>query len=216
MSSQTSAEDHLCPICCCPTSVWCARCRDTRYCSSEHLINARRNGHFRECKPNHTLSVDISRDIVAPSAATPKIIAVSALIFMPHDRKIDIAVVQYMADASMGGGVALTPLLQEWFTESVPEALVIMEGVGGVALRRPLQIWYCPKSVQRGAPVNRAIRHFTAEAATTAWCGAVVALKYSGTRRQAYVDATASDLPALSAYFLQYTSYDTPLEGTSS
>jgi len=79
-----------------------------------------------------------------------------------------------------------------------------MQGLNGEPLRFPLQVWYSPTMLTRGHPINRAIIHVTSGAAEKPWAGPVVVLKYNGSRRQGYMDASVNDLPALSAYFLSY------------
>lgn len=95
-------------------------------------------------------------------------------------------------------------MVERFFTDSQPSTIILGQGLNGEPLRFPLQIWYCAVSLQRGSPVNEAIRRITSGAAMKPWCGPVVVLKYSGSRRQGYSDAGSNDLPSLSAYFLAY------------
>ena len=96
------------------------------------------------------------------------------------------------------------PMVQHFFPESNPHAIILTQGLNGEALRFPLHIWFCHVSLSRGAPINRAVQRITSGAAPTPWCGPVVVLKFNGSRRQGYTDAGSNDLPALSAYFLTY------------
>ena len=97
-----------------------------------------------------------------------------------------------------------TPLVKDYFQEAQPQALVLTQGLNGEPLRFPLHIFYCPVSLQRGSPVNRSIYRITSGAAARHWPGPVVVLKFNGSRRQSYSDASTNDLPALSAYFLAF------------
>ena len=101
-------------------------------------------------------------------------------------------------------GVCPTPLVQEFFTDSQPQSVVLTQGLNGDSLRFPLHLYYCPVSLARGTPVNRAIYRITSGAAPKAWSGPVLVLKFNGSRKQGYSDASTNDLPALSAYFLNY------------
>jgi len=80
----------------------------------------------------------------------------------------------------------------------------LTEGFNNEPLRFPLLIWYSWTSLKKGAPVNRAIPSITKHAACKAWCGPVIVLKFSGSLKLGYRDATATDFPVLSAYFLAY------------
>jgi len=100
-------------------------------------------------------------------------------------------------------GNSPTPILDPYFDDQ-PIPIVLMQGLNGEPLRFPLQVWYSPTMLTRGHPINRAIIHVTSGAAEKPWAGPVVVLKYNGSRRQGYMDASANDLPALSAYFLSY------------
>lgn len=115
-----------------------------------------------------------------------------------------IITVQCRPQGAASQGICPFPLLQDYFPESVPNTIILTQGLNGEPLRFPLHIWYCPTSLQRGSPVNRAIFRITSGAAAKQWCGPVVVLKFNGSRRQGYSDAGSNDLPALSAYFLAY------------
>ena len=111
---------------------------------------------------------------------------------------------QCRPQGTISQGICPTPLLQDYFREGVPNTIILTQGLNGEPLRFPLHIWYCPTSLQRGSPVNRAIYRITSGTAPKPWCGPVVVLKFNGSRRQGYSDAGTNDLPALSAYFLAY------------
>ena len=101
-------------------------------------------------------------------------------------------------------GTCPTPLIGDYFTEGAPQSIVLTSGLNNEPLRLPLHIFYCPTSLQRGTPLNRAIYRITSGAAERHWPGPVLVLKFNGSRRQSYSDASTNDLPALSAYFLAY------------
>jgi len=82
--------------------------------------------------------------------------------------------------------------------------MVLTSGLNGEPLRFPLHIFFDPLALSRGSPVNRAIYRITSGAAPRPWAGPVLVLKFNGSRRQNYTDASTNDLPALSAYFLSY------------
>lgn len=98
-------------------------------------------------------------------------------------------------------------MLSQYFPDapdSRPSDIVLTQGLNQEPLRFPLHIFYCPTALRNGMPVNRAIFRITSGAAQRAWSGPVVVLKFNGSRRQSYTDATTNDLPALSAYFLSF------------
>lgn len=101
-------------------------------------------------------------------------------------------------------GVCPTPLVQDFFMESQPQAVVLTQGLNGDSLRFPLHLFYCPVSLARGSPVNRSVSRITSNAAPKHWSGPVLVLKFNGSRKQGYADASTNDLPALSAYFLNF------------
>ncbi|KAG8750441.1 hypothetical protein FRC14_000496 [Serendipita sp. 396] len=83
-------------------------------------------------------------------------------------------------------------------------SVVLTHGLNGEPLRFPLHLFYVPEALAKGTPVNRSIYKLTNGLAPRKWSGNVIALKYSGTRRQAYSDCTTNDLPALVSYFLSF------------
>jgi len=107
--------------------------------------------------------------------------------------------------AVVGGTTRPPPIVQSYFKDSQPCAIVLTQGSNGEPLRYPLHIFYCPLSLSQGSPVNNAIKGITGGAqAKKPWCGPVLVMKFNGSRRQGYSDATSSDFAALSAYFLAY------------
>lgn len=107
--------------------------------------------------------------------------------------------------AVVDGATCPAPVVQSHFTESQPYAVILTQGLNGEPLRYPLHIFYCPLSLSRGSPLNNAIKRITGGAqAKKPWCGTVLVMRFNGSRRQGYSDATSSDFTALSAYFLSY------------
>ncbi|KZP30467.1 hypothetical protein FIBSPDRAFT_814748 [Athelia psychrophila] len=190
--------NYPCTLCCRPTSMWCSRCQKSWYCSPEHLQSDWPR-HRRECTP-----AQINNTIAMPPPAEPEVIQVSAILFSPEEERPRIITIDCMPSVATKDGPAPMPLLESFFPEGRPEAIVLTQGLSGEPLRFPLHVWYSPSSLARGKPVNRSIYHITSGAARKPWCGTVIALKFSGSRRQAYSDAGSNDLPALSAYFLAY------------
>jgi len=138
--------------------------------------------------------------VTAPS----HLVTVTALYFPSEQDRPQIVPVHCQPPHTPQHGVCPTPLVQDFFSDSPAQSLVLTQGLNDDTLRFPLHLFYCPVSLARGAPVNRAIHHITSGAARKPWSGPVLVLKFSGTRKQGYVDASTNDLPALSAYFLNY------------
>ncbi|KAH9943817.1 hypothetical protein B0H21DRAFT_695102 [Amylocystis lapponica] len=196
-----SLISHPCTVCCQPTTMWCSRCQNAWYCSPDHL-QSDWSRHRREC-----VAINASQQsnmIATPPPVQQQLITVSAILFTPEDDHSRIVPVQCRPQGSNSQGICPMPLVQNLFTESVPSTIILTQGLNGEPLRFPLHIWYCPTSLQRGSPVNRAIYRITSGAAAKPWCGPVIVLKFNGSRRQGYADAGSNDLPALSAYFLAY------------
>ena len=107
--------------------------------------------------------------------------------------------------AAVDGTPCPAPIVQSYFTENQPYAVILTQGLNGEALRYPLHIFYCPLSLSRGSPVNSAIKRITGGGqAKKPWCGPVLVMRFNGSRRQGYSDASSSDFTALSTYFLAY------------
>ncbi|KAI0796223.1 hypothetical protein C8Q75DRAFT_711382 [Abortiporus biennis] len=194
---------HPCTVCCRSTSLWCSRCQRAWYCSPEHLQNDW-SRHRRECIPVSTNQQLAANALAPPYPVQPELITVSAILFRPDEERSRIIQVQCRPQGTASQGLCPTPLIQEYFPEGLPSTIILTQGLNGEPLRFPLHIWYCPTSLQRGSPPNRAISRITSGAATKSWSGPVVVLKFNGTRKQGYSDAGSNDLPALSAYFLAY------------
>lgn len=107
--------------------------------------------------------------------------------------------------AAVDGATCPAPMVQDYFTENQPYAVILTQGLNSEPLRYPLHIFYCPLSLSRGSPVNSAIKRITGGGqAKKPWCGPVLVMRFNGSRRQGYSDASSSDFTALSAYFLAY------------
>ncbi|KAJ8095087.1 hypothetical protein PM082_010306 [Marasmius tenuissimus] len=198
--------NHPCTVCCNPTSMWCSRCQGAWYCCPEHLQSDWPR-HRKECVPAaHNTSTSYGVNMIAtPPPAEPQYISVSAILFAPEEERPRIITVNCRpASRSSHGGMCPIPIVQSYFPDGVSEGIVLTQGLNGEALRFPLHLWYSPTALQKNSPVNRSIYNITSGSAPKAWCGAVVVLKYNGSRRQGYADAGSNDLPALSAYFLAY------------
>jgi hypothetical protein len=160
--------------------------------------------------------------IATPPPAEPQIVTVTAIYFKPEDGMYEprpthdtfelifhlerprVISVDCRPSHKPSQGICPIPLIQSFFPDGPCEGIILTQGLNGEPLRFPLHLWYSPASLKKGAPVNRAIAHITSDAAPKAWCGPVIVLKFSGSRRQGYADAGTNDLPALSAYFLAY------------
>ncbi|KDQ50707.1 hypothetical protein JAAARDRAFT_41800 [Jaapia argillacea MUCL 33604] len=189
----------LCKVCLQPTSTWCSRCEQAFYCSPAHS-QADWPRHRRECVP-------VSQNTIAtPPLYQQPLVTVSAILFQPELERPRIVTVncQPLSAPSPHGSCPI-PMLRDFFPDSPnPSHVVLTAGLNNEPLRFPLHLFYCPNSLNRGSPVNRAIHRITSGAAPKAWCGPVVVLKFNGSRRQGYGDAGNNDLPALSTYFLAY------------
>ena len=180
------------------------------------------NRHRNECMPVSTQAN--SQLIRTPSPAPLEIIKVAGLLFFPSQgpsfcylhslldggssKKVNSAERPQMVtvNCQICEGMQVkscpTPLVQDYFTEGRPQVFVLTHGLSSEPLRFPLQIFYCPTSLSRGAPINKAIQRITAGAAAKPWAGPVLVLKFNGSRRQNYTDVSTNDLPTLSAHFL--------------
>jgi hypothetical protein len=197
--------NHPCLVCGHQTAMWCSRCQGAWYCCPEHLQSDWPR-HRRECvpAPPPTNEVQYNNMIVTPPPVEMQCIDVSAILFAPEEERPRMISVTCRPSSKPSHGMCPAPLVQPHFHDGLAEGIVLTQGLNGEPLRFPLHLWYSPTALSNGAPVNRAIYHITSGAAPKAWCGPVVVLKYNGSRRQGYTDAGSNDLPALSAYFLNY------------
>jgi len=192
---------YPCVVCCKATSMWCSRCQSTWYCCPEHL-NSDWQRHRRECVPT---TAGMQYPTSAPPPLEQRSADVSAVLFLPDEERARIVPVGCQGGSpATADGVCPAPLIEPFFTAGEPKSVILTQGLNNEALRFPLQLWYCPTSLQNRTPVNRAIERVCSGQAPRTWCGPVVVMKYNGSRRQGYTDAGPNDLPALSAYFLAY------------
>ncbi|KAH8832833.1 hypothetical protein DL96DRAFT_1583556 [Flagelloscypha sp. PMI_526] len=187
---------HPCFVCARPTSMWCGRCHCKWYCTPEHLQSDWPR-HRHECQA-------VSPTGMAPTTVESESSTVEAILFNPSEDRPRIITVDCKISRQPSRGITPIANVARYFPDGPPSDLVLTVGLNGEIMRFPLHLWYCPNSMERGSPQNRAVRQITAGAAQKPWCGPVVVLKYNGARRQGYFDASANDLPPLSAYFLEY------------
>lgn len=190
--------NNLCHVCSNPTTMWCSRCHNVWYCSPQHL---------QEDWPNHRLrcipaTFEDLGTLSGPISADRSLISIAGILLAPHDDRPRIVSIGCRMPSS-GEGLCPRPILGAFFPDGY-ESVVITQGLNGETLRFPIQIFYSPSDLGRNAPVNRAVRYITQGAAEKAWCGPVVALRYNGTRRNAYTDAGTNDISTLSSYFIAY------------
>jgi hypothetical protein len=174
--------------------------------------------HRRECVP---ITPSHSNMIATPPPVQAQLITVSAILFASQEGTLDpppnihlhlarladrprIITVNCEPPRMPVQGACPTPLIQGHFPGGQANNFILTQGLNGEPLRFPLQLWYSPGALAANGPINQAIFRITSGAAAKPWCGPVVVLKYSGSRRQGYSDAGSNDLPALSAYFLAY------------
>ncbi|KAF5384570.1 hypothetical protein D9757_007507 [Collybiopsis confluens] len=198
--------NEACTLCGRPTSMWCSRCQNAFYCCPEHLSTdwPRHRGECFPPRQNVSTSAYNVNMIATPPPAEPQYSTVTAILFAPEADRWTTTQVHCHPASRSAQGACPVPVLQMFFPDGVTEGIVLTQGLNGESLRFPLHLWYSPTALQRNAPVNRSIYNITCGSASKAWCGAVVVLKFNGSRRQGYTDASPNDLPALSAYFLAY------------
>ncbi|KAF7309453.1 MYND-type domain-containing protein [Mycena indigotica] len=184
-----------CRVCGRPTSQWCSRCNNAHYCSSEHR-NADWENHRGDCRSTPLL-------IATPPPIVTEVVRVPAILFAADEDRPRMVEIDCRPPHRPSQGLCPIPILQPYFN-SVPGQVVITQGLNGEVLRFPLHVFYSASALGIGSPVNHAVHHITSGAASRPWAGNVIALKFSGSRRQGYIAAGSNDLPALSAYFLSY------------
>ncbi|KAJ3862586.1 MAG: hypothetical protein NXY57DRAFT_1008487 [Lentinula lateritia] len=197
--------NQACTLCGNPCAMWCSRCQNTWYCCPEHLQTDWPR-HRRDCiSVSHNTTSGYSSNMIAtPPPAEPQYITVTAILFAPEADRWTTTQVHCRPTPRSSNGICPIPILQMFFPDGLTEGIVLTQGLNGENLRFPLHLWYSPTALQRSSPVNRSIYNITCGSASKAWCGPVVVLKFNGSRRQGYTDASPNDLPALSAYFLAY------------
>ena len=220
-----------CRLCGKTTAMWCGRCQNAWYCSPEHLQSVR--FLWGSTRPTLTLPpprtgpdtvvnawrfpppptplcqrANVKRSKRLPCFLRPAMVTTIHPISIFDDRltlSSDGPRTVEVSCAVVDGMACPAPIVQSYFTDNQPYAVILTQGLNGEPLRYPLHIFYCPQSLSRGSPVNNAIKRMTGGVqAKKPWCGPVLVMKFNGSRRQGYSDATSSDFTALSAYFLAY------------
>ncbi|KIO34110.1 hypothetical protein M407DRAFT_150790 [Tulasnella calospora MUT 4182] len=126
-----------------------------------------------------------------------------AVLFPFNEERPRLVDVACLAQPQSSGPTIWTPMPQDQLG-GIQEitSMIITHGVGGAPLRFPLHLFYGTNSFGDGSPVNQVIARMTAGKSTYQWAGNIVALKFSGSRRQGYTDATYNDVAPLIASFL--------------
>ncbi|KAG9128140.1 hypothetical protein FRC07_004482 [Ceratobasidium sp. 392] len=102
------------------------------------------------------------------------------------------------------GVIDWQPVLSQLLGDDTDVAsLPVSTGVGGEALRFPLQVFFRANFLTDGSRTNHSIDSLTYGKSRHEWRGPVIALKYSGSRLSSYTNITMSDLPPL-VYYLTY------------
>lgn len=208
-----------CAVCGQQTSNWCSRCQSRFYCSPQHLqqdwpqhrlacmaATAQPSAQYGyssyQSHPTHNAppQADPYSQRTTPSPPMAPIASFSALYFSKHEEHPRIVQVSCMPPANPGSSMCPRPIVAPFLPTSggqQPASIVLKQGLG-CQLRYPLHVWYCPGS----NTTNRAIWRLTSGQAPRPWKGDVLVMKYSGGRRQGYIDATSLDLPALAQFFM--------------
>lgn len=195
---------HLCEICGEPTNLWCSRCRSAWYCCPEHLEQDW-NQHRLHCRTVQAGGSDLEGDDASVATAQYTRQSIIGILFPTDEDRPRLIQLDCRAriDTSTGGPLAWQPLVQGVVSDEHPSQLVLEQGIAGDNLRFPIQLWSRGSYLNDGSPLNRSIYRLTKGQARYPWKGPFVALKFSGTRRQGYVDMSLNDLPALVSHFLQ-------------
>lgn len=202
-----SPVNNPCSLCGRATSQWCSRCQKAWYCCPEHLKQhwpTHRNHCIPVTSQNPVPSGYTVNMIATPPPAELELSTITAVYFNPSEERPRVIDVDCKPSHKPSQGMCPLPLIGDYFPDGPCEGIVLTQGLNGEPLRFPLHLWYCPESLRKNSAPNRAINHVTSSAARKVWCGPVIVLKFSGSRRQGYTDAGTNDLPALSAYFLAY------------
>lgn len=120
-----------------------------------------------------------------PSSTTTKY---AAILFPCDSDTPRIVDVHCMSRQGPTGPCKWTPLVYKYIGgEREPASALVTRGVGGAALRFPLQVHYRADFLVDGSPPNRSIQRLTGGHSTHQWNGNVIALKFFGNRRQGCV-----------------------------
>ncbi|KAF8757812.1 MYND finger [Rhizoctonia solani] len=209
---QQNLIHHLCEICGKPTTLWyeSGAMEGIRLTHSTRIIGAAavdRPGTVVQTTLNRT---GISTDtFVGPHtlAAPSKGMRILLLLRNTHVRRGPTKAypirLPARIDNSTGGPLAWQPVVTNIVNDDHPSQVVLEQGIAGDNLRFPIQLWSRGAFLTDGSALNQSIYRLTKGQATYPWKGPFIALKFSGTRRQGYVDMSLNDLPALVSHFLQ-------------
>ncbi|KAG9099803.1 hypothetical protein FS749_000334 [Ceratobasidium sp. UAMH 11750] len=205
MAQLWDQQQRPCRTCSKPTTMWCSRCQSSWYCCSDHLEYDWPR-HKDECLSLAALSPAP----VDPPPSMPFTSATFAAIIFPVDeprpRIIHVECLAFIEPAS--SLMNWTPRVREHMFAGPQDAigsLTIETGISeGAPLRYPLQVFF-NRSGPTSHLVNQSVYSLSKGQATQTG-GPIIVLKYSGTRRQGYIDASFNDLPTLVSYFIQSTS----------
>ncbi|KAJ1306892.1 hypothetical protein OPQ81_007877 [Rhizoctonia solani] len=202
-SQQQNLIHHLCEICGQPTTLWCSRCRSAWYCTSDHLEQDW-GRHRQHCRSVHSSGSDTGDENSATTAQYTRQSIIGILFPVDEDRPRLIQLdCRARIDNSTGGPLAWQPVVTNIVNDDHPAQVVLEQGIAGDNLRFPIQLWSRGAFQSDGSPLNQSIHRLTRGQASYPWKGPFIALKFSGTRRQGYVDMSLNDLPALVSHFLQ-------------
>ena len=194
---------HLCEICGNPTALWCSRCQSAWYCCRDHLERDW-NQHRLSCRSVSSGGSDPGDENSNATAQYTRQSIIGILFPVDEDRpKLIQLDCRARVDNSSGGPLAWQPMVNAVIQDEHPTQIVLEQGIAGDNLRFPIQLWSRGTFVNDNSPLNQSIYRLTKAQARYPWKGPFIALKFSGTRRQGYVDMSLNDLPALVSHFLQ-------------
>ncbi|KAK7012719.1 Hif prolyl hydroxylase [Favolaschia claudopus] len=186
-----TASFRRCAVCDRQTALWCSRCHEVWYCSPEHNIQVCTTVPFlqhSEPFPRPGLSIACSS---LETIAEESLRSVQA-IFFPVNEDYPRMIAIELRDC---GRACPVPVLEP-HCKGTANSVVLQRALNKDLLRYPLHL-FCDSERH----VNRAVQRITSGLAKP-FLGNAVVLKYNGTRRADYTNATEHDLPTLSAYFL--------------
>ncbi|KDQ12994.1 hypothetical protein BOTBODRAFT_111976 [Botryobasidium botryosum FD-172 SS1] len=200
MTALTPLITYKCNVCCAATTFSCSRCRAAWYCCDDHMGKDWAY-HRHVCNPAQPL---IPSTLPAPDSQIGSAASFSALILPLDEDRPRIIKVECLAETQSSGPCLWSPITRPHVGGMrQPASIIVTHGVGGAPLRFPLHVFYRTDVSDNEPPVNRSIFRLTSGGRSKhIWRGNVVALKFSGTRRQGYTDITMNDLSSLVAYFL--------------
>ncbi|KJA19683.1 hypothetical protein HYPSUDRAFT_69093 [Hypholoma sublateritium FD-334 SS-4] len=191
-----------CVVCGFVTPMQCSRCKNSWYCSREH-IRSDWPRHREECIPTLNYPPLYHVNLIAtPPPAEPETVMVNAIHFAMDEERPEFVIIHCRPSRSRR--TCPIPILDSFFEGKRIQSAVITTGLNGEPLRFPLQLWYAPQLLQQGFPENPAICNITFGATNKAWSSPFIVLKFNGSRQQGYSDAGSNDFPTLSGYFLSH------------